>query len=166
MHLKVGDCIVHQAHGIGRVVALGEKRPYGEETRLYYEIDMETSTIWVPVEAGYPLRFRLLTERGDLGRYRGLLKACPKALDENFRKRQSNVDERLKQGTFQAICEIVRDLTALSWKRPLNQGDISRLRETKENLCKEWAASKGISLSEAAREIESFLLEARQVYTP
>jgi RNA polymerase-interacting CarD/CdnL/TRCF family regulator len=59
------------------------------------------------------------------------------------------------------MCEVVRDLTARSWEKSLNEADSSSLRKAREALCQEWAASKGISLTDADQEVEALLVEAR-----
>jgi RNA polymerase-interacting CarD/CdnL/TRCF family regulator len=62
------------------------------------------------------------------------------------------------------MCEIVRDLTARSWRKPLREADTASLRRARERLCQEWAAAEDVTLAEATREVDALLLEARQVY--
>jgi RNA polymerase-interacting CarD/CdnL/TRCF family regulator len=64
----------------------------------------------------------------------------------------------LKQGSFQIICEVVRDLTAWGWRKPLGRTDTELLKKTQQSLYQEWAPAAGISTSEASKEIASLLL--------
>ena len=50
MRYKVGECIVHPSHGVGRIVGLESQTFLGDEARLFYEVLTSKSTIWVPIE--------------------------------------------------------------------------------------------------------------------
>jgi CarD family transcriptional regulator len=164
MSFKVGDSVVHPAHGVGRVVRLEPKRFFGAETRLYYEVAMHNGTYWVPVEPSDANHLRALTAKSDLARYRALLRERPTSLNQDHRQRHLEVMGRLRQGAFRDMCEIVRDLTARSWRKPLREADTASLRRARERLCQEWAAAEDVTLAEATREVDALLLEARQVY--
>ena len=164
MPFKVDEFVVHPTHGVGHIVRLEEKRFFGEESCLYYEVATQNSIVWVPVEADKAVGLRQLTAKYDLARYRSLLKSRPTPLNQDHRKRHLELGDRLKQGSFQAVCEVVRDLTAHGWRKPLSEGGAALLRQIRENLCREWAASDGVSLAEAIQEVESLLLEARQAH--
>jgi len=163
MPFEVNDLVVHPQHGVGRVVKL-EMRQFASETaQLYYKIEIPNGTIWVPVE-GPPGRLRELTPKVELPHYRGLLKSRPTPLAKEHRQRQIELAERLKQGSFQARCEVVRDLTAHSWHKPLAESSGIMLRIARGVLCEEWAASEGLSLIKAAREVEALLSEGKRTY--
>jgi RNA polymerase-interacting CarD/CdnL/TRCF family regulator len=162
---NAGDVVVHATYGIGHIVKLEEKRLFGEEARLYYELSTPKSTVWVPVGAGnHSPRLRPVTTKDELVRYRRLLQSRPTVLTKDYRQRNLELAERLKLGSFQALCEVVRDLTAHGWKRPLSDVDTGLLRRVRENLCLEWAAADGVSIAQAVQEIEDLLNQARKKY--
>jgi RNA polymerase-interacting CarD/CdnL/TRCF family regulator len=165
MLFKTGDCVVHPAYGVGTVDRLEEKRFTGSETRLYYKVDLSNGTVWVPIETENVCSLRPVTTKTDLARYRKLLKKQPADLNPNHRERHVELVQRLRSGTLQVFCEIVRDLTAMSWKKSLNEADVALLRKAREALCQEWAVAKGVSLADADRELEALLLEVRQAYS-
>ena len=163
MTIKVNDWAVHPWHGIGRVVKL-ETRRFGEEPeRNYYNFEIPTGTVWVPVE-GSSAGLRHLTAKGDLDRYRGLLRSRPEPLSGDQRQRQIALSERLKDSSFDTRCELVRDLSALGWHRALNESNGTMLRSARRALCAEWAAVAGLSLDEATQEVMAVLLEGRKTY--
>ena len=164
MQFKVGERVVHPAHGIGRIVKIEEKRLFGGEARLYYEVATQKNTVWVPIEAGKTAALRPLMSKDDLARFRGILKGRPTALNKDHRQRHLEVMDRLKQGTLQVVCEVVRDLTARTWQKPLNEADTISLRKAHEQLCHEWAAAKEVSTIQASEEIAALLLETRRMY--
>lgn len=164
MPYQVNDSVVHPAHGVGRVVALAMQHFFDAEARLYYEIDLQRNRVWVPVDAGPASGLRPVTPKSDLARYRRVLQSRPTSLILDSRQRHLELVGRLKVGLFQTSCEVVRDLTARRWVKPLNEMDSRTLRRTHEGLCQEWAAAAGISVQEAAKEIDALLLEGRQAH--
>jgi len=71
---------------------------------------------------------------------------------------------RQKDGSFKARCELVRDLTALSWKRSLNEITSIMLQATRSAVCAEWATVLDLSIDKARLEVEALLLEGRKTY--
>ena len=164
MQFKAGDYIVHPTYGIGNIVRLEEKRLAEDRLRLYYVVAAEKSTLWVPVDENGASGLREVTPKRDLDQYRGLLQGRPNTLDRDYNKRRLEINERVKQGSFQSLCEAVRDLTAQGWNKPLSEFDASSLKRIRASLCREWAAAAGISIPEATAEVQALLLAARQTY--
>ncbi len=165
MKFKVGDIVVHPVYGPGDIVKIEEKRLSKTETaRLYYKIALSRSTIWMPVESQATIGLRLVTAKRDLGRYRKLLKSHPIPLNNDHPQRHVEMAGRLKQGSFQVMCETVRDLTAWGWQNSLGSTDKATLKKARERLEQEWAMADGISTTEAIEEIDSLLQANHQVY--
>ena len=164
MVFHIDDRVVHSAYGVGRIVGLVTKRFFDAEARLYYEIAIQRSTVWVPVDAGPASGLRPLTPKGELARFRGVLRSRPVALIPDPGERRLELLSRLRVGSFQAMCEIVRDLTARSWRKTLGNADAAALRRAREGLCQEWAVVDGVSALQAAEEVDALLLESRQAY--
>ena len=163
MTFKVNDWVVHPQHGVGQIEKL-ELRQFGSRTeQMYYEISIPDGTIWVQVE-GSSCGLRKVITRRDLAKYRDLLRSRPTPLNENHRQRQIEIAERLRQGSFQARCEVVRDLSALGWYKPLGEGNATLLRVAHQKLNEEWAMADGVSLSEATSEVKALLQEGKQRY--
>jgi len=166
MAYKIDDRVVHPTYGVGRVVGLVSKRFEAEE-RQFYEVVIERSTVWVPVDNssnGNGNGLRPLTPKADLNKYRRVLKSSPKPLTPDPRQRKLDLLDRLKVGTFQAMCEAVRDITARGWLKPLSEADTAMLRKAREGLCTEWAASSDVTVVQATAEVNALLLEARQTH--
>lgn len=164
MAYQVNDCVVHSTFGIGRIVGLVTKRFATAEPHRYYEIAIERNTVWVPVDAEATPELRPLTSKAELARCRDILQSRPVPMTPDHRQRRLELANRLKNSTFQALCELVRDLNARSWHKPLNEVDSAGLRKARQALCQEWAATDGIALSAATEEIDALLLACRQNY--
>lgn len=162
MLFNVGDWVVHPLHGVGQVIAL-ERKQFAQAAQLYYEIAIPQGTLWVAAETP-PAGLRGVTAKNDLPRYRTLLMSSPGQLNQDYHQRRWELQERLKQGTFQVKCEVVRDLTAYGWPRRLGEVDAALLRRARDSLCQEWAAAEAITVAEAMQEVEGLLREARQAF--
>jgi len=143
--------------GVGHIIARVEKQIFEDQPRLYYEVQLEKATIWLPVDSQEPTPVRLLTNEDDLTRFRKILTSKPESLNDNFRVRFSSMDKLFKEGSLESICAIVRDLTARDKVKRLSRGDKMRLQAALETLCKEWSASRDISLVDAENEIDNLL---------
>jgi CarD family transcriptional regulator len=164
MQFKVGDLVVHPIHGIGHIVNIEKKQFSEKRTRLYYKVTFPKRTVWIPVEAQGARRLRLITAKSDLDQYRNLLKSRPVPLTKNHHRRHLELVNRLKQGSFQVVCEVVRDLTAWGWRKPLGPTDKATLQKTRESLYREWATAAGVSVAEAIKEVESLLRATQRAY--
>jgi len=163
MMFNVGDQVVHPQHGVGQVVKL-EDRAFGSGvTQRYYEVAIKSagSTLWVPFDPpSYGLR--KLADRSDIKNCRSVLAANPSPLTDDARSRQSNLAERLKEGTIQVQCEVVRDLYAFGEHKSLYGTIAGFFRQTQNVLCEEWALVEGITLPEAVQEVTSLLEKSRK----
>ncbi len=164
MQFKVGDYVVHPTYGVGNILRLEERQLAEAEKRLYYVIDINKSTVWVPVDSTNASGLRKLTPAQELAQYRQLLKSKPSALDKDHHKRRLDIQERLKSGSFRVMCEIVRDLTAYGWSRNLSDVDATSLQKICAELSREWAATARVSIDQASDEIKALLQAGRQAH--
>lgn len=164
MQFKIGDFVVHPVYGVGQIVKIEEKQFSRKGAALYYQIILPKCTIWILVETRAPAGLRLVTAKSDLDQYRNLLTSRPMPLQKNHHRRHRELVSRLKQGSFQVICEVVRDLTAWGWRKPLGPTDMTTLQKTRENLCQEWAMATGLSMAEAIKEVRALLQTTQQAF--
>jgi CarD family transcriptional regulator len=159
---RIGERVVHPQHGVGQVVNLEEREFGSGVTRRYYEISIPGagSTLWVPLD---PPAFglRKLAARSEIARCRQILTSRPAPLTDDVRSRQSNLADRLKQGTIQVQCEVVRDLYAFGEHKSLYGSMANFFRQTQNVLCQEWAVVEGVTLADAIQEITSLLEKSR-----
>jgi RNA polymerase-interacting CarD/CdnL/TRCF family regulator len=160
---KVGDLIVHPYYGVGQVVEIAQNQFSKQELCLYYKITLPKRVLWIPVEAHKGPGLRLVTAKGELDQYRNLLRSPALALPKNYHQRHLELDKRLKESSFQVLCEVVRDLTAANSQKALGSKDAATLRKTRESLCEEWAAAAALSVAEAVKEVGT-LLQVAQPY--
>lgn len=161
MSFKVGDRVIHPRHGLGQVTSLAVKQFVEGEKRPFYEISFPGSTLWVPLSL-HSTGIRKLTVKSEVANCRRLLKGPASPLNSDPRLRQAELRDHLKEGTLTAHCEVVRDLAATGWHKPLGGAMATFFKVTQDVLCQEWAAVEGVSLAEAENEITSLLDKGRQ----
>ena len=169
MDYQIGEYLVHPAFGVGSIKAIEKMIVEAAEPTLYYRVAFDDITIWIPVQYRQQSIDRLhpsvrphapvrpLTPKSELPRYRTVLSSPPVPLADDFRVRQEGIESRLKQGSFQALCELMRDLNARRVGNQLNKYDSTLLEKLRLSIQKEWAVSSGISEEQAAFEIEQML---------
>lgn len=162
MIFNIGDPVVHPQHGVGHVVNVEAREFEPGVTRRYYEVAISgSSTLWVPCD---PPSFglRKLADHSDIESCRQILMLPPAPLEGDARSRQSQLGNRLKQGTVCTQCEIVRDLYGHGEHRSLYGTIAGFYRQTQNVLCQEWAAVEGVTLPEAVDEIHTLLESSRR----
>ena len=157
----IGDTVVHPQHGVGHVAKLEDREFERGKIRTYYEVSMPAgSIIWVPVDRA-DSALRRVARKSDIARCREILKSHPLPLTQDGRVRQSELAARLKSCTIAAQCEVVRDLSAFVSHKPAYGTITGFLEAIQGALCQEWAVVEGISVLEAASEINSLLQRPR-----
>ncbi len=135
MQFNVGDVVVHPVYGLGHITAIEEKQFSGIKAALYYQIAFPRSTIWVPTKAQAAIGLRRVTAKKDLAAYRDIIKSRPVLLNDDISRQQIELTSRLQEGSFQTMCEVVRDLTAQGWQKPLSVTVKAILHKTHLRLC-------------------------------
>ena len=164
MEFKSGDDVVHPDYGVGNIVRLEDRQLAESVMRQYYVLAFGNMLVWSPVQANAASPLRRVTARQDLDHYRTLLKSRPTPLDRDYRKRRLDLQEHLAHGSFQEVCEVVRDLTALGWYKPIGEVDASVLKRARTMLWQEWATSTSQPLPAAIREVTDLLEAGKQTY--
>ncbi|MBI3537933.1 MAG: hypothetical protein HY070_10285 [Chloroflexi bacterium] len=162
MQFQINDQVIHPVHGVARIAGIRNEEFFGGKPRLYYQVVANNTTVWIPVDAQQAIGLRGLTAKRDLPRYRRLFKVPPTPLNNDHGKRHLELSNRLKQRSFQAVCLVLRDLTARSMNKPLTGADTALLQKVREDFEQEWAAASGKSIDAARAEVETMLQHARK----
>jgi RNA polymerase-interacting CarD/CdnL/TRCF family regulator len=155
----IGDRVVHPQHGVGYIASLEEKQFEPNTPRTYYVVIIPDTTLWVPVDLSTS-GLRKLSAKSELDQCRQVLQAIPLTLIPD-RGLLASLADRIKQGTVIAHCEVVRDLAAFGWRKPLF-GPIAEFQRIIVNvLGQEWAAVEGVTQLVASQEINILLKKGR-----
>jgi CarD family transcriptional regulator len=166
MTYEIGDQVVLPAHGVGHIVGLAERQFQGQDPGWYYEVSTQKSTIWVAVNSLADSGLRPVATKAEVTACARILRGEPDTLERDHFRRRNILAQRLRSGTLTVLCEVVRDLSALGARRPLAEADASMLRRAREHLSEEWATARGVTLAEAAQEIDALLQARRPAAAP
>lgn len=158
---QVGDTVIHPAHGVGVITRLDEMIQ-GEQSHLYYVLATpDKVTIWVPVDTAAQCGMRaVVSASGFAVATSGILSSAAQPLKEQAYERQAEIRERLNQGTLEAICSIVRDLTVRRSSQRLNENDARMLKRTRKLLLDEWVLVMDVLQQEAESHLSGMLQES------
>lgn len=164
MPFQIDDRVVHAQYGVGRIVRFVTKHFAGADAQSYYEIALTQGTAWVLRDTSAAGQMRPLTAKSELAHCRDILRSCPVPLTKDHRQRKQELVDRLRSGSFQGACEVVRDVSGAAWHRHLGEADAAVLRRAQKEVCQEWAAAAEVSVAQAAEEVDALLQEARLAY--
>ncbi|MDY6875625.1 MAG: CarD family transcriptional regulator [Chloroflexota bacterium] len=160
---KAGDAIIHPVRGAGVVIRV-EKRQWRGNSDLYYRINLLSqpgTRLMIPVSAAETLGLRRVIPRSKLSKVWHVLRATPKTLPDNHKKRYELLDDNLHAGDVFQVAEMVRDMT---WRQQ-REGSLTtmgkqRYEEGIKILAGEIAAVQGVDLEDAEAQIKTELRES------
>lgn len=156
MLYQVGDRVVHWNYGPGIITGMDEKVLAGSN-RLYYVVEVNRSTLWVPADEAGEKSLRPPTPASAFKDLLLILDSPADELSENQYQRQTQLVQRMQNRTLEDICCILRDLTARAQQQKLNRSDLEFMRRAQEFLLDEWELSLGTPRESARKELESLL---------
>ena len=153
---SAGDKVVHPGHGPG-VIRDIERREMLGEAKQYYVIDMLTGggTLMTPVSQADEVGLRPAISQTAVKKLLRSLAGDPNTLPDDFRERQLDVEERLKDGDIYASVGVIRDLAWYGRAKSLTKRDAQLMQRAEELVAGELALIKEIELKEAVAEIQA-----------
>lgn len=162
MKFDIGDKVVHPQHGVGYVSNVEEKLFEPNKSQTYYVVLIPDTTLWVPVDL-HTSGLRKVSVRSDLDQCRLVLQSAPTTLKPG-RDLLANLADQIKKGSIVVQSEVVRDLKAYGWRKPLYGAIAEFQQRIVDVLYQEWAFIEGISVTEASYEIGILLKKGRAVH--
>ncbi|MBP1701732.1 MAG: CarD family transcriptional regulator [Chloroflexi bacterium] len=159
---QVGDQVIHRTYGLGEIIQLDEKVLSGHIGQ-YYVVQIYDLTLWVPINDTGVGCLRNLTPAREFQKLFRILASPGEPLSPDRYERKTQLTERLKDGTLESICRVVRDLTLHKQIRKMNDNDSSNLDHAKALLLNEWSAALSVPFQQAEHELRQ-LLDRSMVY--
>jgi CarD family transcriptional regulator len=158
---SVGDKVVHPGYGPGVIKGIERRQVIGEE-KDYYIIEILTgdATLMTPVAQADRVGLRPAMGDASIKRLLELLSEAPDTLSEDFRERQLDIDERLKEGDVFVTAGVMRDMTWYSHFNDLTKRDVQLMQRAEDMVAGELALAKGIEVKEALENMQAILQEA------
>ena len=155
MSFAVGERVVHRYHGPGRITRLDYVQAQGERRRAYV-VDMEHGlVVWVPIDGTSEQSLRRPVTAEAIAGLAETLRSPAQPLDPVSKQREQQIKSLMRDGSPQALCALVRDLTAYGASRPLNAHDAAVLEKARAILLAEWRLAT--AADDAAAEVDALL---------
>lgn len=156
--MRIGDKVLHPTYGAGTLVSI-ERRGKDGTASDYYVIELlqGKGRLLTPIDRSEELGLRKPVAKGERRELAKVFSGRPRKLSDDYRKRRTVIDQRLREGSYVEIGRVVRDLSCVENQGRATTGDRRMLQRAKGLLAKELAASDGVSEEEALERIDSAL---------
>lgn len=161
---SVGDKVVHPGYGPGIIKGIERRQVIGE-AKDYYIIDILTgdATLMTPVAQAANVGLRPAISDSSVERLFQLLSEVPTELSGDFRERQEEVDERLREGDIFVTASVLRDMAWYSQGSDLTKRDAQLMQRAEELVAGELALVQGIDMQAAVEHLRDFMAKATKV---
>lgn len=158
---SVGDKVVHPGYGPGVIRDIERRQVIGEAKR-YYVIDMQAGggTLMTPVAGADEVGLRPAISSAAVEELFQSLQEAPSPLAEDFRERQTEVEERLKIGDIYVAARVLRDLAWHGQDQGLTKRDTQLMQRAEELVAGEVALVRDIDINVALEQVQAVLAEA------
>ena len=156
MEFHEGDTVMHWIYGLGRIVRLEERNLTGENV-LYYAVQIDDMTVWVPADDKLENRLRTPTLKAKFMHLLTILSGPSETLPVDRQERKLLLLEWLKNGSAESLCRVIRNLSAYQNVRPLNGSDQALLKRSQNALLAEWGFALSVTPLQAETELNRLL---------
>jgi CarD family transcriptional regulator len=163
---SVGDKVVHPGYGPGIITAIEHRQVIGEAKR-YYVIDMLIggTTLMTPVAQSDKVGLRRALDDAGVEKLLDSLAEPPDTLVNDFRERQTDIEERLKETDIFAATKVVRDMSWFGRLHGLTKRDTQLLQRAEELVGGELALVRGLDIKEAVDQVQAVMADAMREET-
>jgi CarD family transcriptional regulator len=157
----VGDKVVHPGYGPGVIKGIERRQVIGDE-KDYYIIEILTgdATLMTPVAQADKVGLRPALGAASIRQILELLTEAPETLSEDYRERQLDVDERLREGDVFVVARVMRDMAWYGHFNDMTKRDAQLMQRAEEIIAGELALVRGIEVKEALEDVQAILEEA------
>jgi CarD family transcriptional regulator len=155
---STGAKVVHPGHGPGVIRGIERRQMLGEE-KQYYIIDMLTSggTLMTPVANAREIGLRPAISPRSVKRLLRLLTQEPNPLPDDFRERQTDIEERLKEGDVFETARVIRDLAWYGEMQGLTKRDMQLMQRAEELVAGEVALVEDSEVKDALSQVQAVM---------
>jgi CarD family transcriptional regulator len=131
------------------------------EPKRYYVIDMQDggATLMTPVAKADEVGLRLAISKASIKKLFQSLSESPHTLSEDFKERQTEIEEQLKTGDIYVTAKVLRDLAWHGREHNLTKRDTELLQRAEDLIASEVALVEGIDVKVAIEQLQATLGE-------
>ena len=152
LQFKVGEKVVHPAHGVGEVLGI-EKKEIAGTFQTFYVLqilderkgDQKPQKVMIPTLSVRTVGLREIISEKEANQVYEILKERSFAVDEKtWNRRYREYNEKIKSGSVFEIAEVLRDLYLLKQQKDLSFGERQMLDKARARLIKELSLAKRV----------------------
>jgi RNA polymerase-interacting CarD/CdnL/TRCF family regulator len=136
---SVNDWIVHSSYGVGQVKGV-EVKPLGGEPTKCFKVKTRECTYWFPTTDSDNPRIRPIESEAIIKKVIRNLRRKASELTTDRKHWKKQIDSAYANGDLLSISKLIRDLSAQSVLRKLNQTEEKAFQNLKDRLTREWSA--------------------------
>lgn len=156
MVFQVGDRVIHREHGLGEIIQLDKKELFGRSDR-YYVVKIRDITLWVQMSQKMAGSLRYLTPPEEFKTLFKVLKSPGEPLPPDRLERKNLLTERMKDGTLESVCCVIRDLISFKQANKMNEYDNAILKRARGFLLDEWSNVLSVPIQQADDKLDELL---------
>ena len=156
---SLGDRVVHHSYGVGQIDGIERKSLNGTKVECF-KVKTKDGVYWFPKDGLDNPRIHPVASQELIQRAIEILRSAPDDLGNDPIQWKERIDVVKTDGDFLAISSLVRDLAALKTKKKLNQTQSQALKNLKDRLIREWAASLDVDVISIQPRLKAYLRES------
>lgn len=156
MELKTGDWVMHCAHGLDQVIGM-EQQDHNGTAGMYYMVQLNDLTIWVPNDENLNARLRLPSTKTEFQKALDILTSKPETFSNDRRERNLRLTEIMRDGQAESLCRVIRDLQKIRGTKTWSEYDGAMFKRAQKTLIGEGSYVLSISVPEAEEQLSKLL---------
>lgn len=154
---KKGDLVLHRNYGVGKVINI-QRMKVTEDEQIYYIIDLSIGErLLIPTEQAEELGLSTIVSPEAII---NVLSDPPQTLADDFRLRQTEMDQKIGSGDPLRIAEALRDLNWRGQAVKLSTGDVRLMGKAHKFLSSLLAAQPSVDARSAGQRLDATLKQA------
>ena len=159
-NFKKGDWVVHAYHGIGQVMGFCSKI-IGDQKRDCLEMKTANLTCWLPMTGSGINHIRLLSTPANFEKALTTLSALPELLSQDFRLRNSYINEEIAKGSLPSRARIIRDISGRNAEKGIEFNEKSILQKLELQFVEELMMVCNMNKQAAQTKLDKALQKSR-----
>lgn len=160
---SLGDRIIHHYYGVGQIDGIERKHLNGVEVECF-KVKTKNGVYWFPTNGVDNPRVSPVANEEIIESAIDILRSAPDGLENDPVQWKKRIEEVKSSRDFLAVCRLVRDLAALKTKNKLNLNQAKALKNMKDRLISEWAASLEVDTNSIRPRLRAYLRESNTLF--
>jgi RNA polymerase-interacting CarD/CdnL/TRCF family regulator len=156
LKLTKGDLLVHATHGIGEVMDVCSRNIGGEDTSCL-EIKTTDLTYFLPINDASVHNIRHVSSPGNFKNALSTISASPGPISEDFRVRNTYINEEIAKGTLNSKAVLIRDMNGRNAKKGYDVNENTTLKRLKVQFVDEMMLACKLNRLSAQAKLDTAL---------